>query len=137
MEIVVEQRQRREQRRRPGELFCLHEPERKRVCRSSEMIYTPHPPSKCAADVNAMEQDLNQDDLTEYLNPQIIKEKLNCMIFPDNETRAPAQLCPRCIAGEPCTFLTTSQSPQKSWSLRPYYGVIEEDIDALIVYRLV
>ncbi|XP_042316438.1 uncharacterized protein LOC121927021 isoform X3 [Sceloporus undulatus] len=77
----------------------------KRVCRSLEMICTSHPPSKCAVDFNAMEQDSSQDDPTEFLNPQIMKEKLNCTIFPHNETRAPVQPCPRCIAGEPTAFV--------------------------------
>ncbi|XP_042316437.1 uncharacterized protein LOC121927021 isoform X2 [Sceloporus undulatus] len=107
MELVAEQQQqqqKREQRRRPAE-YCLHEPERKRVCRSLEMICTSHPPSKCAVDFNAMEQDSSQDDPTEFLNPQIMKEKLNCTIFPHNETRAPVQPCPRCIAGEPTAFV--------------------------------
>ncbi|XP_062988894.1 uncharacterized protein C10orf143 homolog [Elgaria multicarinata webbii] len=102
MNLVAERR-----RRRPGEL-CLPEPERKRVCRSLEIvpqeINACHPASKYTMDYWDMEEDLKQKDPTELFNPQIMKEKPNYVIFPNNETRTGAQPCPRCIAGEPGHF---------------------------------
>ncbi|XP_067321884.1 uncharacterized protein C10orf143 homolog isoform X2 [Anolis sagrei] len=77
----------------------------KRLCRSSEtVICTSHPPSKCAEDYDSMELDLKQNNPTEFLNPQKMKEKPTLLIFPNNETRTPVQPCPRCIAGEPGHF---------------------------------
>ncbi|XP_060622809.2 uncharacterized protein C10orf143 homolog isoform X1 [Anolis sagrei] len=101
MNLVAE---RPEQKRRPPECSLL-EPEPKRLCRSSEtVICTSHPPSKCAEDYDSMELDLKQNNPTEFLNPQKMKEKPTLLIFPNNETRTPVQPCPRCIAGEPGHF---------------------------------
>ncbi|XP_054838097.1 uncharacterized protein C10orf143 homolog [Eublepharis macularius] len=90
-------------RRQRKELYSF-EPERKRIYKGLE---TPSPeilchlPRKCPVDYWDMEQDLKQERLTEEFSPQIMKEKPNSMIFPDNETITTAQPCPRCIAGEP------------------------------------
>ncbi|XP_077786511.1 uncharacterized protein C10orf143 homolog isoform X3 [Podarcis muralis] len=102
MNLVADRR-----RARPAEL-SMHEPERKRACRSSEtipqVISACHPQSKCAMDYWDMEQDFKQKDPADFFSPQIMKEKPNSVIFPDNETRTTAQPCPRCIAGEPGHF---------------------------------
>ncbi|XP_025024156.1 uncharacterized protein C10orf143 homolog isoform X1 [Python bivittatus] len=97
-----------ERRRRWPEEFCAPEPEQKRVCRNLEAVpqaINPcHPLSNCFMDYWAMKQNLKQKDPTELFNPQITKEKPNYMIFMDNEAKATAQPCPRCIAGEPGHF---------------------------------
>ncbi|XP_061491629.1 uncharacterized protein C10orf143 homolog isoform X2 [Rhineura floridana] len=77
MNVIAERR-----RRRPGELG-VHEPERKRVCRSSEtfpqVINACYPLRKYAMDYWDMEQDLKQKDPTDFFSPQIMKEKPNSM----------------------------------------------------------
>ncbi|XP_077206248.1 uncharacterized protein C10orf143 homolog isoform X2 [Paroedura picta] len=79
----------------------------KRICKSWET--SPHEiacylPRKCPMDYWDMEEDLKQKRPTDLFSPQIMKEKPNSMIFPDNETATTAQPCPRCIAGEPPIF---------------------------------
>ncbi|XP_066477529.1 uncharacterized protein C10orf143 homolog [Tiliqua scincoides] len=99
------------ERRRPLQGTDLHrqEPERKRVRRNLEAVpqeISPcHPPSKYTMDYWNMEQDWRKLDTPELFSPQIMKEKPNSVIFPDNETRAAAQPCPRCIAGESTAFV--------------------------------
>ncbi|XP_048361504.1 uncharacterized protein C10orf143 homolog isoform X2 [Sphaerodactylus townsendi] len=91
------------ERRRRSELY-LPQPECKRICKSLET--TPqdivcHLPRKNPMDCWDMEHNLKQKRPVDLLSPQIMKEKPNSMIFPDNETTTTAQPCPRCIAGEP------------------------------------
>ncbi|XP_070610088.1 uncharacterized protein C10orf143 homolog isoform X2 [Erythrolamprus reginae] len=76
----------------------------KRVCKNLETLQQASNPchslSNCFTDYWAVKWNLKEDDLTELFSPQIMKEKPSYMIFTDNEAKATAQLCPRCIAGE-------------------------------------
>ncbi|XP_058044325.1 uncharacterized protein C10orf143 homolog isoform X2 [Ahaetulla prasina] len=93
-----------ERRRGRPEDFCAPQPERKRVCKNWETVpqaINPcHPLSNCFMDYWAVKWNLKESDLTELFSPQIMKEKPSYMIFTDNEAKATAQPCPRCIAGE-------------------------------------
>ncbi|KAG8135478.1 hypothetical protein E2320_008497 [Naja naja] len=93
-----------ERRRGRPEESCAPQPERKRVCKNLETVpqaINPcHPLSNCFMDYWAVKWNLKENDLTELFRTQIMKEKPSYMIFMDNEAKATAQPCPRCIAGE-------------------------------------